>query len=643
MTMNGSSPALAERFCALQEPISAANAVAAVHDYAMLRWHRGEVIGVRFDPVSGRNRLCRFDYGQAISLLPEGFSVRSRVHEYGGGAWCPGANGQLFFVNDVDQQIWRVDGNGGQPIQHTDLPNTRFADLLFDEGRNRLIAISETHYAPGLKQEPANRLVTVDQRGRVAVLAKGADFYSSPTLSPDGHQLAWIEWNHPSQPWLSTRLCLVNLDTGGMPGHVQELSDIKAAWAQPRFSPDGLLHVVVDRDSWWRIERFDGERFESLDGPECTEFTTAPWQFGLSTYGWTSAGQLYALGQVNGYSQLLTLDDQGWRNVELGTPVSRLHALSLQDEQLACVVEFDNRLPAVMTVDIAAPTAETACCTLLTGGEQPAYPVSVPQRGYVAVRSEANGESTEVPYFLYRPTHIDGHTPLPLVIYTHGGPTAATAPTFKPAIQYWTQRGFMIADVNYRGSTGFGRDYRTMLAGQWGITDVQDVEAVANQLIEKGLADPRAVFIRGNSAGGYTALSALARSNLFTAGASLYGVSDPARLNELTHKFESRYLSWLIGDPATKVDRYRDRSPLRNAHRITAPVIFFQGEQDRVVLPEQTRQMANVLRNNGIEVETHYFEDEAHGFRKAENQAAILELECGFYSRSIGELPLSIL
>ena len=612
--------------------LSAKDAVATIQDYAALRFYQGSVLGISFDASSGRNRLCRFDSGRAVSLLPDTFSVRSRVHEYGGGAWCL-AGDQACFVNDSDQDIWLtslITCTEPQPL--TRQPRTRFADIQPDLCRNRLLAISEMHAEQG--GEPVNRLVCVDfTTGLVTTLAEGADFYSSPALSPDGRQLAWIEWDHPQQPWRCTRLVWAQLNSQGQIAQQRVLSDEQdAAWAQPRFAPNGQLHVVVDRDNWWRIEALTTDGFMPVaDGaPSRTEFTTAPWQLGLSTYGWNHEGELLALGQTEGYTCLWRHEGQHWQPVELGVIPARLHALSCEGQRIACVAEFSDRHPAILNIDTQLTADDPDQTLILHGGQAPAYAVSLP------LSLSASVQNVQVPYFLYRPTGVPADQPRPLVIWTHGGPTATTAPVLKPAIQYWTQRGFMIADVNYRGSTGYGRNYRMQLEHQWGISDVQDVEAVAKTLIEQGMADAKAIFIRGNSAGGYTTLSALCHSSLFSAGASLYGVSDPARLNQITHKFESRYLHWLIADPDAQPERYRERSPLNYAEHIKVPVIFFQGEQDKVVLPEQTRSMVERLKAKGTPVETHYFPNEAHGFRQPENQAAVLETELAFYRKLIG-------
>lgn len=610
-----------------EQLISAEAAVAAIHDYAALRFYRGAVLGVSFDAASGCNRLCRFEDGQAASLLPDHFSVRSRVHEYGGGAWCL-ADELVCFVNDTDQQIWLVScTDTGRPRQLTTESDTRFADLQPDMPRNRLIAISESHGVQG--REPVNRLVAIDLgTGAMSLLAAGADFYSSPVLSPDGRQLAWVEWDHPQQPWRCTRLLYAQLNVQGQVEQRTIISDTSdAAWLQPRFSPEGQLHVVLDREDWWRIERYTPAGFRPLSGkvPASTEFTTAPWQFGLSTYGWDKEGDLLALGQCEGYSHLWRHDGRDWQSLELGGVPARLHSLAMDGDRFACVAEFSDRLPAILSIDSALTADDPDQVEILHGGQSPDYVPCLPISQYAECGND------RVPYFLYRPADVPSEQTLPLVIWTHGGPTAMAAPVFKPAIQYWTQRGFMIADVNYRGSTGYGREYRMRLAGRWGIRDVEDVESVARSLILQGGADPEAIFIRGNSAGGYTTLSALCRSDLFGGGASLYGVSDPLRLNRLTHKFESRYLFWLIGDPETEADRYQERSPLHNAGEIRVPVIFFQGQNDRVVLPQQTRCMVECLAAQGISTEAHWFENEAHGFRHPENQVKVLEMELRFY------------
>ncbi|MBA4502176.1 S9 family peptidase [Marinobacterium marinum] len=616
---------------------TAREAVTAMHDYAGLRFYRDSILGVSFEAGTGRNRLCRFQAGQAISMLPEVFSVRSRVHEYGGGAWCL-AGDQVCFVNEQDQQVWCVDLPGqGRPQQLTFAEGTRFADMLYVPVLQSVLAISECH--TGVGTEASNRLVVIDlHRGSVNTLAEGADFYSSPAISPNGQQLAWVEWDHPRQPWCSTRLVLAQLNLEGEIVQRQVISDsyLEAAWAQPRFAPDGRLHAVVDRDNWWRIEVYTDTGWKAL-GPACpsnTEFTTAPWQFGLATYGWNAAGELLALGQCGGYSTLWRYDERGWQILRPGleqTP-TRLHSLVCQDNRMACVAEFGGCEPAILELSGSEHEDGVVPCRIVHGGSRPEFVPSLP------VSLSIGEDEHEIPCFLYRPLDASPGQPLPTVIWTHGGPTATTAPVFKPAIQYWTRRGFMIVDVNYRGSTGYGRDYRMQLAGQWGCADVDDVVRVARALIQQGMADADAVFIRGNSAGGYTTLNALRHTDLFRGGASLYGVSDPARLGQLTHKFESRYLHWLIGAPDREAERYRVRSPLLNAGQIDVPVIFFQGEQDRVVLPEQTRDMAACLMARQIRVETHFFADEAHGFRRPENQAQVLEQELAFF-RSIMALP----
>ncbi|WP_432695090.1 prolyl oligopeptidase family serine peptidase [Marinobacterium sp. YM272] len=614
----------------VDQPISAAQAVASFHQYSSLRLFRGRVYGVRYDADKGINQLCRFESRHAVSLLPERFSVRSRVHSYGGGAWCRGRD-QAYFVNDADQHIWVASLSGSvSPRQLTAYNSTRMADLQYDAQRHRLILVCETR--SDTEDEPANYLGSVSEAGRLTVLAEGADFYSSPTLSPQGDQLAWIEWDHPFQPWDCTRLMLARVDASGRLENIRQVSDIPAAWAQPRFSPQGVLHAVVDRGNWWVIEQLSDQGFIPVAGevPLNTEFTTAPWQFGLSTYGWGDDGELLAIGQSNGYSTLFMHDGKEWQKLHLDQPAARLHSLALGDGHCCCIGEFTNRMPAILHLCVDGKSATTTSATL-TGGDTPDYSVALPESCQATL-----SDGGTVPYFLYRPAQESGG-PLPLIIYTHGGPTAMTSPSFRPAIQYWTQRGFIIADVNYRGSTGFGRDYRMGLAGRWGISDVEDVEAVANALVNEGLVDPRALFIRGNSAGGYTTLSALAHSDLFTAGASLYGVSDPRRLNALTHKFESRYLHWLIGDPALESSRYSERSPLDNVDKIQAPVIFFQGDEDPVVLPEQTRSMAESLRQRAIRVEEYHFAGEGHGFRNASNQVEVLERELCFYRRQINQ------
>lgn len=631
--------------------LSARDACAAQHDYAALVACRYGLIWLEYEPKDGCNRLVRLFRGRRQVLTPPGFSVRSRVHEYGGGAFCV-AGDRVLFVNAADQQIWLqplgdIDTVPGSLncLQLTHTPDTRYGDLLYDPGRRRLIAVAETHYSEQSTRAPQNTLVSLGLSSKGAqgrgfsaagphTLASGHDFYSSPCLSPDGGELAWLAWDHPHQPWVCTRLFHARLDTEGYPVEQRELSvgEVPEALFQPGFDSAGRLHVVSDSSGWWNLYRRTRSGCWENVCPLAAEFGVAQWQLGLRT--WTRA--------ENG-DYICALVDQGCGrlvHIQASKPVrdmapdyGLIRSVCAFEGHIYCIGQSSDAGVAVLAFD-----SHSGKPRVLAGGEPATHQLAVPEPFSCTV-----ADTEQVHGFMYYPT---GHGPTdlsepdarpPLLIMTHGGPTATSYPVYRPALQYWCSQGFAVLDLNYRGSAGFGRAYRHRLAGNWGRTDVEDVAAAIDALGKTGRVDTGRVFIRGNSAGGYTTLSALAGLKGLRAGASLYGVSDPLSLARVTHKFESRYLDWLLLEPEREPQadeaRFKARSPLANAGRISAPVIFFQGMQDKVVLPDQTLRMAAALQTRGIETEVRLFEDEGHGFRQLDNQVQVLEQELAFYRR----------
>ncbi|GGO85618.1 peptidase S9 [Marinobacterium nitratireducens] len=596
----------------------------AQRDYAALKLGRDGLYWVQYCPEDGRNRIVQLSGGRQRMLTPEGFSVRSRVHEYGGGAWCL-AGDRLLFVNDEDQQIWlqplSCQGRVVPPLRVTDTPDCRYGDLLWDPHRRLVIAVAEQHAQDGVH----NRLVAVSPHsGQQRVLAQGHDFYSSPSLSPDGRFLAWLAWDHPHQPWTATRLYRAVLERDGR-CHAAELmagKDATESLFQPGFDDDGVLHVVSDRGGWWNLYRLANGRWRNVC-PLDAEFGVAQWQLGLSTWTSPEPGRYGCSLIVNGAGRLLDIG-RGGEARRLVAGFSLFRSLCSDSRRLYAIAEAPDRQVAVIAVD-----RESGALEILAGGERPDHALSSPEAFHCDVGAE------RVHGFFYPPLEAGAAAP-PLLIMTHGGPTATSYPVYRPALQYWTGRGFAVLDLNYRGSAGFGRAYRHRLAGSWGQTDVEDVAAAIGALVERGAVDPARILIRGNSAGGYTTLNALASLGNIRAGASLYGVADPGALRQVTHKFESHYLDWLLGDPEREAQLYRSRSPLHRAEAIRCPVIFFQGARDAVVLPDQTRRMHEALKARGVATELHLFEDEAHGFRLAANQIRVLERELAFYRDQIG-------
>ncbi|MHA6198595.1 S9 family peptidase [Pseudomonas wadenswilerensis] len=590
------------------EHFSAQQAVAAGTDFAELEAGRHGLFWNEFRPRDGACRIWHWRDGQARCLTPDGFSVRSRVYEYGGRSFCLADDG-LVFVNEADQQLYRQDLDGCQPRALTE-GERRYGDLVWADGR--VLAVEESG--------TTHRLVAIAERTR-EILAEGADFYASPTLSDDGQRLAWIEWSRPDQPWTVTRLYVRGADgqtrcVAGDSGPAQSLQ-------QPRFDAEGRLYCLSDLNGFWQPWGETAQGWQPLPA-EAADHAAAPWQLGASTWLPVEGGYL-ATWFEQGFSRLGLRKADGALEA-IVSDYSRFRCLDLDDDFIYAVAASPVLPAAVIAIDRHDHSVQ-----VLAGGVAPlrADQVSRP-RGftYPSGDGEAHG-------FFY--PAMNGRKPAPLIVFVHGGPTSACYPVLDPRIQYWAQRGFAVADLNYRGSSGYGRAYRQALHLRWGEIDVEDACAAVLHLAGEGLIDPYQAFIRGGSAGGYTTLCALAFQDVFRGGASLYGVSDPLALARATHKFEGDYLDWLIGDPERDAERYRERTPLLHAGNIRVPVIFFQGELDAVVVPEQTRSMLAALKANGVETEGHFYAGERHGFRRAENLAHALEEEWKFYRRILDQ------
>jgi dipeptidyl aminopeptidase/acylaminoacyl peptidase len=594
---------------------SAAQAVAAGTDFAELKASAEGLFWNEFRPADGACRVWRWHGYQASCLTPDGFSVRSRVYEYGGGSFCLGGDG-LLFVNEQDQQVYSQPLDGGAPRALTRDSDCRYGDLQWHDGK--VLAVQERH-----AQSVQHRLVAFDE-STFEVLAEGADFYASPTLSEDGARLAWVEWDRPAQPWTVTRLMCRERDADGAWGPVRCIAGADESLQQPRFDAEGRLYCLSDLNGFWQPwGEIDGH-WQALPA-EPADHAAAPWQLGACTWLAMGPETYLATWFEDGFGQLGLRSADG-RMERFASAYTRFRSLAMDGEHLYAIAASPISPPAVIAIDRASHEVR-----ILAGGAEvlPVDCISLPE----PIHYDSDGSTAHG--FFYPPARTQG--PAPLVVFIHGGPTSACYPVLDPRIQYWTQRGFAVADLNYRGSTGYGRQYRQALHLRWGQSDVQDACAAVEHLAGRGLVDPRKAFIRGGSAGGYTTLCALAFHDVFRAGASLYGVSDPIALGRATHKFEGDYLDWLIGDPQLDAERYRQRTPLLHAAQIKVPVIFFQGELDAVVVPEQTRSMLEALRANGLEAEGHFYAGERHGFRKAENLAHALEEEWMFYCRVLSQ------
>jgi dipeptidyl aminopeptidase/acylaminoacyl peptidase len=506
--------------------------------------------------------------------------------------------------------------------------------MVVDPARNRLIAVRENHAGEG--REPVNEIVGVNlEDGDETVLVSGNDFYSSPRLSPNGGRLAWLTWNHPNMPWDGTEFVVCDVNADGYPENIERVAGGRdESIFQPEFSPDGTLHFVSDRTGWWNLYR----RREGSDEPLCekqAEFGSPQWGFGMSTYAFVSPGRIVCSYTGSGASHLALLDTQTGELEPVETPYSSIayvRAYAATGE-----VVFRGSSPTEPACIVRLDPSTGGHEVLRRSGEMEIDP------GYLSVPEpvEFPTEKGRTAYaFFYPPKNRDyaapgGERP-PLLVMSHGGPTAAASTALDLEIQYWTSRGIAVLDVNYGGSTGYGREYRRRLDGAWGVVDVEDCANGAKYLSERGLVDGGRLMITGGSAGGYTTLCAVAFTDSFAAGASHFGVSDVEELAKETHKFESRYLERLIGPYPERADLYRDRSPIHHAEKLSCPVIFFQGLEDEVVPKEQAETMFAALREKGLPVAYVPFEGEQHGFRRAENIRRALDGELYFYSRIFG-------
>lgn len=570
--------------------------------------------------------------GTTQDMISAPYNARSRVHEYGGGAVTI-AGGVAYFVDFATQAIHRVEP-GSEPRRLTDEGPWRFAAMILDSRGERLIAIREAHAGSG---PPVNELVAVPLSGGEArVIASGHDFYTAPRLSPDGQSLAWLTWNLPAMPWDTTTLWQARiLDDGTLDTPVAVAGGPGEAIYQPEFAPDGSLHFVSDRETgWWNHHLARDGEIHALH-PDEAEYGLPYWSISSATYTLDEDGRLFTCRIEDGFSRLGELRDGVFIPFDL--PFTEFGAPSVSPGKLAVIAASAMEPWRIILVDLASGSWETIHRSL---AEIPdARYLSAPE----AIDFPTGENGTEIAHAFYYPPRNDDVSapsgPPPLIVRGHGGPTGAASSAFSLATQYWTSRGFAVLDVNYRGSTGWGRAYREALYREWGIADVEDVVKGAEAMVARGLADPSRLAIRGGSAGGYTVLAALAFHDTFTAGCSLYGIGDLASLAADTHKFESRYLDQLVGPYPERRDLYEARSPIHHTDGLSAPVVFFQGLDDKVVPPNQAEAMVAALTDKGVPVAYVSFEGEGHGFRKAENIRGALEGELSFYGQIWGFEP----
>jgi dipeptidyl aminopeptidase/acylaminoacyl peptidase len=625
--------------------------------------------------------------GTVADVTPTGSNVRTRVHEYGGGSYLV-TGGVTWYVDFADQRVHRLDPGSAEPRPITPDPGqpaaVRYADFAPTPDGSHLLCIRETHHGPAAT-DVVNEVVAIpaDGAGEAVVLATGRDFYASPSISPDGRLLTYVSWDHPNMPWDATEVVLADLDglvasnprpvAGGTRDSAPSRAPSEAAGRRdgtpgaggtpagttvgataagadsgsraperesailPRFSPASELHLVSDRSGWWNLHRLETDGTLTNLLPIEADLGQPGWQLGQSIYGFLDDGRIACVATDGAVERPSILDPAGGTLARLSDH-TMCRDLTVSGDTVWFAAGSPTAFPAILRARFGGPPASEQDVEVVHRTRE--LPVDVAWLPRPEAISFPTGDGETAHAFLYPPTNPDVSAPHgalpPLIVTSHGGPTSSNPPMLSLGTAYWTSRGFAVVDVNYRGSTGFGRAYRDALRDRWGIADVQDCEAAAAFLADRGDVDGDRLLIRGESASGYTTLCALAFTATFAAGASHYGVADPALLAEETHKFESRYLDGLLGPYPEARATFEARSPLHHADGITCPVILFQGLEDRVVPPSQSEAMVAALARNGIPHAYLAFPGEQHGFRNAMNIVTCLEAELSFYAQVLG-------
>lgn len=594
---------------------------------------------------NGRSAVMMHDQGINRCVLPRPLSVKSKAHEYGGGAYTVYEN-TLFFVLGDDQKIYRlnIDGNTQTPEVITAQSELRFADLEYDPTRRRLIAICEDH-TNNTKPFPENYLVSISldegTLGNICSMHQGRDFYSNPKLSPDGHYLSWLTWDQPDMPWDSTTLWVAKIHSSGTldsPTPLTGSGNKKESLFQPQWSEEGDLYFVSDKSDWWNLYRIPQHQLTnhsyipiSVHTMEA-EFATPQWVFGMSTYGFLDKTTIFSAYTKNGSWNIATLNTRSGTRKTIESNLTDIESISAFDGKAVFIGSNSHSNSSIyqFTSQSNSLTSLTNSVSEIDSGEiSPPHPIEIP----IGQNQQAFG-------FYYAPLNknFTGNDEPPLIVLSHGGPTGTTGTSLNLKIQFWTNRGFAVVDVNYRGSTGYGRPYRESLYHKWGICDVEDVCAAAEHAVVKGWCDKNKLIIKGSSAGGYTTLAALAFTNTFSAGVSLYGIGDLELLATDTHKFEARYLDNLIGRYPEERELYKKRSPLYSIDTINCPILVFQGMEDKVVPPNQADAFVRAVAEKGLPVSHVTYANEGHGFRNSETITHMLNAELEFYC-AIFDIP----
>ncbi|HEU4353977.1 MAG TPA: S9 family peptidase, partial [Actinomycetota bacterium] len=604
-------------------------------------WVQGDVVSwLELRPnEGGRTVLCRADpWGSAEDVTPPGSDVRDKVHEYGGAPYAL-HEGTVVFANFADQRLYRLSsGSSPQPI--TPAPPEagayRYADMRVSPDGRLVVCVRERHAGEELA---VNELVMLPLDGSTEpwAIASGRDFYAAPRFSPDGARLAWLEWDMPRMPWDGTELMLADVADGRLgPARLVAGGPAESVF-QPEWSPDGVLHFVSDRTEWWNLYRQEADGSQRNLTPLEAEFGVPLWEFGYATYAFLSDGRIVCVYRRDGVHHLGMLDPATSELLDLDVPYTCFDPpfLHADGTRIGFIGSSPTEPPQVVTLDLATRAVDVLRVSEESGVDA-AY-LSVPE-------PIAFPTSDGLAYaYHYPPTNPDVAAPKgelpPLIVKSHGGPTGEAIPELDLEIQYFTSRGFAVVDVNYGGSTGYGRPYRERLYGRWGIVDVADCIGAARWLCEQGKADPDRLVVTGGSAGGYTTLCALTFHDVFACGTSYFGVADLEPFAASTHKFELKYMDLLVGPLPETAEIWRERSPVRHAERLSRPLLLLQGLEDEVVPPSQAEIMVEALEAKRIPYAYLAFDGEQHGFRKAETIVRAIEAELTFYGRILGFEP----
>src|SRR5262245_1982351 len=618
-----------------QSPITSALLTSAGITFSELQFSNGNLYWLESRPDEAGRVVLVSNSGD---ITPKGFNARTRVHEYGGGAYFVHRD-TVFFTNFTDQRLYRQ-SPGSEPMAITPAPATpasmRYADGRTTPDGRTIVCIRERHEQG---REAINEIVTLpaDGSSEPQIVLSGYDFYSFPRISPDGRRLAWTCWRHPQMPWDGTELWVGDLNAHGTVTNSRHVAGSNSeSIFQPAWRADGTLFFISDATGWWNLYAERNGKIVPIFQAEA-EVGLPQWLFGYSRYAFLSSDRIACIYSKKGLDYLALVHTNS-QNVEtLKIPYTTMgHIESDGRDTLYFVGASPSKAPEVVALEAGNARTRTLRSSLEVAIDPEHFSEPEP------IEFPTSNGLTSFALF-YPPRNKDfigmaGERP-PLIVFSHGGPTGATTSALLLAVQYWTTRGFAIVDVNYGGSTGYGRPYRERLKGNWGIVDVDDCINAARYLEARSDVDGKRMAIRGGSAGGYTTLCALVFHNLFGAGASYFGVADLTALAQDTHKFESRYEDGLIGPYPEAAELYRQRSPVNFADRLSCPVILLQGLEDKVVPPSQAEIMIKALRAKGLPFAYIAFPTESHGFRKPANIQRSIEAEFYFYSRIFGFTP----